>query len=181
MNQAKVGSFLRTLRNEKGLTQERFAEILNVSNRTVSRWENGNNMPDLDVLVQISDYYEIDLRELLDGERRTGMRNDGKKKEREEGNTGSSGEWVEAESKAAEDANRKAEQHAGRVRRILVIGTALWFASQLLSHTDLMGNNVVSAVADFLEGGACSLILCGILFMGGRGRRIRLKKFKKYV
>lgn len=192
MNQAKVGSFLRTLRNEKGLTQEQFAEILNVSNRTVSRWENGNNMPDLDVLVQISDYYEIDLRELLDGERRTGMRNDGKKKEREEGNpgrnrereegkAGSSGEWVEAESKAAEDANRKAEQHAGRVRRILVIGTALWFASQLLSHTDLMGNNVVSAVSDFLEGGACSLILCGILFMGDRGRRIRLKKFKKYV
>lgn len=64
-----IGEFLKELRKEKELTQQQFAEILNVSNRTVSRWENGNNMPDLDVLIYISDYYEIDLRELLDGER----------------------------------------------------------------------------------------------------------------
>lgn len=63
-----IGEFLKELRKEKELTQQQFAEILNVSNRTVSRWENGNNMPDLDVLIYISDYYEIDLRELLDGE-----------------------------------------------------------------------------------------------------------------
>lgn len=71
MNQKKTGLLLKELRNEKGLTQEQFAEIVNVSNRTVSRWENGNNMPDLDILIQISDYYEIDLRELLDGERKS--------------------------------------------------------------------------------------------------------------
>ena len=65
MDQKKIGSLLKELRKEKGLTQEQFAEIVNVSNRTVSRWENGNNMPDLDILIQISDYYEIDLRELL--------------------------------------------------------------------------------------------------------------------
>lgn len=66
-----IGEFLKELRKEKELTQQQFAEILNVSNRTVSRWENGNNMPDLDVLICISDYYEIDLRELLDGERKS--------------------------------------------------------------------------------------------------------------
>lgn len=66
-----IGEFLKELRKEKELTQQQFAEILNVSNRTVSRWENGNNMPDLDVLIYISDYYEIDLRELLDGERKS--------------------------------------------------------------------------------------------------------------
>lgn len=69
------GLLLKELRNEKGLTQEQFAEIVNVSNRTVSRWENGNNMPDLDILIQISDYYEIDLRELLDGERKSDKMN----------------------------------------------------------------------------------------------------------
>ena len=71
MDQKKIGALLKELRTEKGLTQEQFAEIVNVSNRTVSRWENGNNMPDLDILIQISDYYEIDLRELLDGERKS--------------------------------------------------------------------------------------------------------------
>lgn len=70
MNQQKIGEFLKELRKQKGLTQEQFAEIVNVSNRTVSRWENGNNLPDLDILIEISDYYEIDLRELLNGERK---------------------------------------------------------------------------------------------------------------
>ena len=68
MNQQKIGVFLKVLRKQKGLTQEQIAEKFNVSNRTVSRWENGNNMPDLDILIEISDYYEVDLRELLDGE-----------------------------------------------------------------------------------------------------------------
>ena len=70
MNQQKIGEFLKELRKQKGLTQEQFAEIVNVSNRTVSRWENGNNLPDLDILIEISDYYEIDLRELLNGEKK---------------------------------------------------------------------------------------------------------------
>lgn len=71
MNQIKIGEFLKELRKEKGLTQEQFAEKLNVSRRTVSRWETGNNLPDLDVLIEMADYYEVDLRELLDGERKS--------------------------------------------------------------------------------------------------------------
>lgn len=62
---------MKELRKEKGLTQEQFAEQFNVSRRSVSRWETGNNMPDLDTLVEMADYYEIDLRELLDGERKS--------------------------------------------------------------------------------------------------------------
>ena len=41
MDQKKIGNLLKKLRSEKGLTQEQLAEILNVSNRTVSRWETG--------------------------------------------------------------------------------------------------------------------------------------------
>ena len=70
MDQKKTGAFLKELRKEKKLTQEQLAEILQVSNRTVSRWENGANLPDLDLLIQIADYYEVELGELLDGERR---------------------------------------------------------------------------------------------------------------
>lgn len=46
MDQIKIGSFLKKLRKEKNLTQESLAEKLNVSARTVSRWETGSNMPD---------------------------------------------------------------------------------------------------------------------------------------
>ena len=53
MDQVKIGNFLKKLRKEKGITQEQLAEILNVSGRTVSRWETGNNMPDISILVDI--------------------------------------------------------------------------------------------------------------------------------
>ena len=43
MDQVKIGSFLKTLRNEKGLTQEQLAERVNVSRRSVSRWETGDS------------------------------------------------------------------------------------------------------------------------------------------
>ncbi|WP_243033603.1 helix-turn-helix domain-containing protein, partial [Blautia obeum] len=59
MDQVKIGNFLKKLRKEKGITQEQLAEILNVSGRTVSRWETGNNMPDISILVDIADYYDI--------------------------------------------------------------------------------------------------------------------------
>lgn len=70
MDQIKIGSFLQELRKENGLTQEQLAEELGVSRRSVSRWETGSNMPDLDILITLSDRYAVDLRELLDGERK---------------------------------------------------------------------------------------------------------------
>ena len=57
LDQKVIGGFLKELRKEKGITQEQFAEIIGVSSRSVSRWETGSNMPDLDVLILIADYY----------------------------------------------------------------------------------------------------------------------------
>ena len=71
MDLQKIGTFLKDLRKEKGLTQEQLAESLNVSRRTVSRWETGMNMPDLDLLMELSDLYAVDLREMLNGERKS--------------------------------------------------------------------------------------------------------------
>ena len=70
MDQIKIGNFIKALRREKGLTQEQLAERFGVARRTVSRWETGSNMPDLDILMDMSDFYAVDLRELLDGERK---------------------------------------------------------------------------------------------------------------
>ena len=71
MNPKEIGAFLKQLRNEKGITQEQLAEILGVSGRTVSRWETGTNLPDLSILVQISEYYDVEIKEILNGERKS--------------------------------------------------------------------------------------------------------------
>ena len=71
MNQKKTGAFLKQLRKEKNLTQEQLAEKFNISGRTVSRWETGSNMPDLSILVELSEFYAVDIREILDGERKS--------------------------------------------------------------------------------------------------------------
>jgi transcriptional regulator with XRE-family HTH domain len=70
MDQKKTGSFLRELRKNKGLTQEQAAERFNTSSRTISRWETGAYMPDISMLVEIAEFYEVDVREIIDGERK---------------------------------------------------------------------------------------------------------------
>ncbi len=70
MDMKKTGSFLKTLRKEKGLTQEQLAEKLGVAGRTVSRWETATNMPDLSILIQLAEFYDIEVGEILDGERK---------------------------------------------------------------------------------------------------------------
>lgn len=71
MDMKKTGEFLKELRKEKALTQEQLAEILLVSGRTVSRWETGRNMPDLSILIQVAEFYDVEVKEILDGERKS--------------------------------------------------------------------------------------------------------------
>lgn len=71
MNLKKTGDFLKRLRKEKDLTQEQLAEKFNISSRTVSRWENGSNMPDVSILIELADFYDVDIREIIDGERKS--------------------------------------------------------------------------------------------------------------
>lgn len=71
MDMKKIGSFLKNLRKEKGLTQEQLAEIFGVAGRTVSRWENASNMPDLSILIQIAEFFDVEIREILEGERKS--------------------------------------------------------------------------------------------------------------
>ena len=73
MDQKKIGLFLKDLRKEKGITQEELAQLIGVSSRSVSRWETGSNMPDISLLSAIADYYDVDVREIIDGERKSGM------------------------------------------------------------------------------------------------------------
>ncbi len=76
MDQQKIGAFLKMLRNEKGFTQEELAEKLNVSSRSVSRWENGKNFPDISLLVQLAELYDVEIVEIIDGERKSEIMNE---------------------------------------------------------------------------------------------------------
>ncbi len=71
MDQIKIGSFLKELRKEKNLTQESLAEQLGISNRTVSRWETGSNMPDISMLVELAEFYDVSIPEIINGERKS--------------------------------------------------------------------------------------------------------------
>lgn len=125
----KIGSLLKKLRNEKGLTQEQFAEMV----------------------------YEINLRELLDGERKSERMNM---------------ELEETVLKAVDYTNSETERYTKRVFWLLSTGALLWFISALISHTSLVENNVMSQISDFSEGAACGMILCGIIATSCYGQRI---------
>ena len=66
MNQEKVGSFIKKLRTVNNLTQAEFADKLGVTYQAVSKWENGKNLPDIAILKEISEKFNIDINELLD-------------------------------------------------------------------------------------------------------------------
>lgn len=69
MNMQKIGNFLAELRKGKKLTQDELGEQIGVTNKTVSRWENGNYLPPVEILQILSKFYDVDINELLSGER----------------------------------------------------------------------------------------------------------------
>ena len=68
MNQTAIGSYIAKKRREKNLTQEQLAEKLGVSNKTISKWENGKCMPDYSIIEQLCKELSVTLSELMDGE-----------------------------------------------------------------------------------------------------------------
>ena len=68
MNQEKIGRFIATCRKEKNLTQEKLAEMLGISDRAVSKWERGLNLPDACLMLELSKIFNISVNELLNGE-----------------------------------------------------------------------------------------------------------------
>lgn len=69
MDQIKIGNFIAFLRKEKNLTQRELADALGVTDRAVSKWENGRGLPDLSLLVPLCESLGITVNELLCGER----------------------------------------------------------------------------------------------------------------
>ncbi len=156
MDMQQVGARLKALRKGKNITQEELAEKLGVSNRTVSRWENGRNMPDFDLLVQISQFYNSNIDYLLTGE-----------------------------SKIPEDENieyRIAEYTNDEKILITKILHRTFIAGLICSIVYIIGQfwDYSNPFTDFLRGfgmgGSTGSLLCGAIFTGKYGSKFRNTK-----
>lgn len=68
MEQVKVGKFIATMRKQLNLTQNELAELIGISSKTVSKWECGNGMPELSLMLPLCKILKINLNELFSGE-----------------------------------------------------------------------------------------------------------------
>ena len=162
MDMIKIGKFLQELRKENGLTQEQLAEQMGVARRTVSRWETGSNMPDLDVLIDLSDLYKVDLREILSGERKNEQMNE---------------EMKETVLQVAEYSNKEKERTTKVVTVYFVAGIIALIVNVAMSFLELEG----TFWTGFLEGATIGLALgtmiLGLLYTTGRLEKVTA--FKK--
>lgn len=164
MDQAKIGLFLKELRKEKGLTQEQLALKFNVAGRTVSRWETGNNLPDLSLLVELADFYNVDIRELIDGERKS--------------------EIMDTEMKdtlvhVAEYAENEKNTLLKRVRAISICGLMGFICVGLLSsisHPDLPVFDFIIGVMIGIAGGSLTV---NVLYLTGVLAKLKAKRSKE--
>jgi predicted transcriptional regulators len=68
MDQIAIGRYIARKRKEQNLTQEQLSEQLGVSNKTISKWENGKCMPDYSLIQKLCEALDVTLPELMDGE-----------------------------------------------------------------------------------------------------------------
>lgn len=163
MDLKKIGQFLKRLRKEKGMTQEQFAEMMGVSGRTVSRWETGSNMPDLDILIQIADYYEVEIKEILDGERKGEQMNK---------------EMEDTVLKVADYSNHEKKRMAGRMSLLFgcgLIAFTVYLVMEYMGVADVKG--IQEDVASMALGFAYGIMIAGVLYTSGC--LLKFKAFKK--
>ena len=163
MDQQKTGALLRALRREKGVTQEQLAERLCVSNRTVSRWENGNNLPDFAVLI----YYDVTVDEILRGERAAAPQPP---------------QAQDALYRIAAYTQGEREAFARRLHGLLTAGAASGVLYGALLALGLAEDGPFAPVASFALGLACGTLLVCALLTGRHAaglRRVKLRLMRR--
>ena len=163
MDLQKIGTFLKELRKEKELTQEQLAETLNVSRRTVSRWETGSNMPDLDLLVEMADLYQVDLRELLNGERKNEQMNE---------------EMKETVLQVAEYSNAEKQRSTKIVRVYFLLGILALIANALINMMEVGDTFWIGFLKGLTFALALGAMILGILYTTGAMMKIQAFKMR---
>ena len=162
MDQKKIGGFLKELRKEKGITQEEFAEHLNVSGRTVSRWETGANMPDISLLVGISEFFDVSIPEIINGERKSETMNE---------------EVKEVVDKLSDYANAEKETIIKNIRIHSIVGTLALVIYCILELSGAVLENVIFAkIASYCETLAMVTILMMMMHTSGLAYKMQKRK-----
>ena len=163
MDQIKIGRYLQELRKEKGLTQEQLADKVCVARRTVSRWETGSNLPDLDILIELSDLYGVGLRELLDGERKSEDMNK---------------EMEETVLKVAEYSNEEKSRFLRRLHYMFIAGFIGFVLFAAISIMGLENTSPYEAIGSFGLGVAFGMVIIGMIFTSRYAGKIREFKMR---
>ena len=71
MDQIKIGKFIASMRKEQSYTQRQLADLLGISDKTVSKWERGNGLPEVSLMLPLCECLHINVNELLSGQRLT--------------------------------------------------------------------------------------------------------------
>ena len=149
MDQKKIGNLIRELRKEKNLTQEQLSEILGVTSRSISRWENGVNMPDFDLVIQLANYFNISLEEFLDGERKEKMLNK---------------ETEETMLKVAAYENAEKLKFSKRLCFLFIAAIIAFIIYAVIEMQGLASTGVYEKIATFSLGLVFGTLLVGALF-----------------
>ena len=158
MDLVKIGKFLQELRKEQGLTQEQLAEQIGVARRTVSRWETGSNMPDMDILIELSDLYAVDLREILSGER---------KSERMDK------ELKETVLQVADYSNEEKARLVRKLHWLFITGLAGFIVFLVITLLGLDTTSPYEGIGSFGIGVAFGVLILGVIFTSRNAAKIR--------
>lgn len=163
MDQKKIGTFLKELRKEKGLTQEQLSELLGVSNRSVSRWENGVNMPDFDLVIELVNYFDVSVEEFLNGERKKEMID--KKTE-------------ETLLKVADYTNEERIRITRHLNGLFIAGVVAMLLYVFLEANGLADTGIYEDIASFALGLVFGGLLVGVLYTSRYMVKIRAFKMR---
>ena len=146
MNQVAIGNYIAQKRRALNLTQEQLADMLGVSNKTVSKWENGKSMPDYSIIQQLCETLHVTIAELMDG------------------NDAAAEDGVQAHDEEQILDLLRRTQELERQRRILCgfMLIILGIASNALSAT-IEGSNVRDFISGFLLGLSIVEMLAGLI------------------
>ena len=148
MNQEEIGKFISKLRKENNMTQHVLAEKLNVTDRTISKWETGRRLPDISILKELSVIFSVTIDEIIYG----------KKIEKEE------------IQKKLVDSAIEIYTTKQKIEKLQILTEILICAGMLITIT------LTSIIADNLSERIITMCLGSFVWMFGISLRIHLKK-----
>ena len=163
MDLVRIGKFLQELRKEHGFTQEQLAEKIGVARRTVPCWETGSNMPDMDILIELSDLYSVDLREILSGERKSEQMNE---------------EVKETVLQVADYSNEEKSRLVRRMHWLFIAGLVGFIVFLIITALGLDSTTPYEGIGSFGLGIVFGMIVIGVIFTSRYAVKIREFKLR---